>query len=410
MPDRSGSAQNRSSTITDPAVIKMFGLSGQPQLNEPKRTFDSKFQIPKLSARSIGQGGATSGSSADDGGKKDALHSSSSAPPSTTMAAYQNVAESASVSSSGQSSDAPANMSSINLSAGAGGATGSSGIVSQDASKMLTDFFAMSNLAKMAAANVSNSSKYPIPDMHFNKNLQIYKSLSSESLPRLSTPHSASDMRDQHFSMSTPAMAANASPAALLHQFPYSVADKSVERPTHSVQSHLQPPQSISPLINQIITTNHPSQIAFPSNSASSITHQMQPPSTPPLASSSSSTDISFKPAGPDGALDFSSHLHAKAISAAESQLHLQTQLNHKMYDSRHHSSMSSSASATSIPTLSHSHQQQRSGTSPSVQVHIVKSPVQSPLVVIPSPRSSSSPCITDDELMDEALIGIGSK
>ncbi|KAJ8972688.1 hypothetical protein NQ317_001709 [Molorchus minor] len=41
---------------------------------------------------------------------------------------------------------------------------------------------------------------------------------------------------------------------------------------------------------------------------------------------------------------------------------------------------------------------------SPSVSVHIVKSP--SPLIN-PSPHSAS-PCITDDELMDEALIGLG--
>ena len=43
---------------------------------------------------------------------------------------------------------------------------------------------------------------------------------------------------------------------------------------------------------------------------------------------------------------------------------------------------------------------------SPSVSVHIVKSPAQSPLIN-PSPNSAS-PCITDDELMDEALVGIG--
>ncbi|KAJ8959121.1 hypothetical protein NQ318_022378 [Aromia moschata] len=43
---------------------------------------------------------------------------------------------------------------------------------------------------------------------------------------------------------------------------------------------------------------------------------------------------------------------------------------------------------------------------SPSVSVHIVKSPAPSPLIN-PSPHSAS-PCITDDELMDEALIGLG--
>lgn len=44
--------------------------------------------------------------------------------------------------------------------------------------------------------------------------------------------------------------------------------------------------------------------------------------------------------------------------------------------------------------------------SSPSVSVHIVKSPAPSPLVN-PSPHSAS-PCITDDELMDEALVGLG--
>lgn len=43
---------------------------------------------------------------------------------------------------------------------------------------------------------------------------------------------------------------------------------------------------------------------------------------------------------------------------------------------------------------------------SPSVSVHIVKSPAPSPRI-IPSPHSVS-PCITDDELMDEALVGMG--
>lgn len=43
---------------------------------------------------------------------------------------------------------------------------------------------------------------------------------------------------------------------------------------------------------------------------------------------------------------------------------------------------------------------------SPSVSVHIVKSPAPSPLIN-PSPHSAS-PCITDDELMDEALVGLG--
>lgn len=43
---------------------------------------------------------------------------------------------------------------------------------------------------------------------------------------------------------------------------------------------------------------------------------------------------------------------------------------------------------------------------SPSVSVHIVKSPAPSPLIN-PSPHSAS-PGITDDELMDEALVGLG--
>lgn len=44
---------------------------------------------------------------------------------------------------------------------------------------------------------------------------------------------------------------------------------------------------------------------------------------------------------------------------------------------------------------------------SPSVSVHIVKSPAPSPLIN-PSPHSTSPSCITDDELMDEALVGLG--
>jgi len=47
---------------------------------------------------------------------------------------------------------------------------------------------------------------------------------------------------------------------------------------------------------------------------------------------------------------------------------------------------------------------------SPSVSVHIVKSPAPAPTsLILPSPHSSQpSPCITDDELMDEALVGLG--
>ncbi|XP_032453242.1 mediator of RNA polymerase II transcription subunit 1 isoform X1 [Nasonia vitripennis] len=42
---------------------------------------------------------------------------------------------------------------------------------------------------------------------------------------------------------------------------------------------------------------------------------------------------------------------------------------------------------------------------SPSVSLHIVKSPAPSPRVIPLSPHSAS-PCITDDELMDEAIVG----
>ncbi|XP_034948266.1 mediator of RNA polymerase II transcription subunit 1 [Chelonus insularis] len=45
---------------------------------------------------------------------------------------------------------------------------------------------------------------------------------------------------------------------------------------------------------------------------------------------------------------------------------------------------------------------------SPSLSLHIVKSPAPSPRVIPPSPHSTTSPCITDDELMDEALVGLG--
>lgn len=358
----------------------MFNLTTQPQPSESsKKTFDSKFQIPKLSARSSGHSSHASNQS-DDGGKKDALHSSSSAPPTTTMAAYQSP---------------PGNASSMGSIATTAGLV-EGGSIAEGASKMLTDFFAMSNLAKMAAATNNAPPKYPVNDMHFNKNLQIYKSLSSDSLPR-GHSLSASDLRDQHFSTSNPATSmvggrptsSNTSPASL-HQ-----------------SSYHHPPQSISPMN---ISTNH--QVAFnaamsssqsSSSSSSSINHSMRPPSkpSPNLAANTTSnnSDSSFKSSNNlDGALDFSGHLHPKSES----------QHNYKLFDSRHHSS--SNASSSSIPSLLSHPNQRTSSNSPSVQVHIVKSPVPSPLVVIPSPRSSSSPCITDDELMDEALIGIGSK
>lgn len=348
--------------------------------------FDSKFQIPKLSARSSGHSSHASNQS-DDGGKKDALHSSSSAPPSTSMAAYQNA--------SGLPHDATGNTSSMNVINSAGLSEGGSASgVADGASKMLTDFFAMSNMAKMAAAT-NATSKYPVTDIHFNKNLQIYKSLSSDSLPRGSAL-SANDMRDQHFSMSNPATTmvgnrptSNNTSPALNHQFPYPMADKTTDK------SHNHSPQSISPMN---ISTNHQGSFNT-AMSSSSINHTMRPPSTPSpnsAATSSNADVLSFKASNNDGALDFSGHLHSKSES----------QHNYKLFDSRHHTS--SNASSTSIPMLTHLNQ--RATNSPSVQVHIVKSPVPSPLVVIPSPRSSSSPCITDDELMDEALIGIGSK
>ncbi|XP_055692700.1 mediator of RNA polymerase II transcription subunit 1 [Lutzomyia longipalpis] len=87
----------------------------------------------------------------------------------------------------------------------------------------------------------------------------------------------------------------------------------------------------------------------------------MRPPSAPPTPIQSTSTD--------SGALDFST----RAPQATKT-----------------------------TPTTSTFPQ------SPSVSLHIVKSPVPSPLV-IPSPHSGS-PCITDDELMDEALVGISGK
>lgn len=370
----------------------MFNLSSQSQSNEgQKKTFDSKFQIPKLSARSSGHSSHVTNFS-DDGGKKDALHSSSSAPPSTTtMAAYQNA-------TGGQPNEASGNMSSMNLSSSGG--SGGSG-VAEGASKMLTDFFAMSNLTKMAGTS-NAPSKYPVSDIHFNKNLQIYKSLSSDSLPRGSSL-SASDLRDQHLSMSNPATSvagahrsmANNTSSGLLHQFPYPMVDKTTDHKT----THNHPPQSISPMN---ISTNH--QVAFNSAPAtSSANHSMRPPSTPSPTSAAatlSNPDVaSFKTSGLDGgALDYSGHLHPKL----ENQHN-----NYKLFESRHHST--SIPSSASIPLLS-SHTNPRTTNSPSVQVHIVKSPVPSPLLVIPSPRSSSSPCITDDELMDEALIGIGSK
>lgn len=369
----------------------MFGLTAHSHPSEGhKKPFDSKFQIPKLSARSSGQGSNASYPS-DDGGKKDALHSSSSAPPSTNMAAYHSVA--------GTTNEAPGSMSAMSLVGSSGLAASASGIgVAEGASKMLTDFFAMSNFAKMTGTT-NTSSKYPVSEMQLNKNLQIYKSLSSDSLPRGSSL-SASDLRDQNFSMSnppTPSLVSgrptpNSTSIAMLQQ--YATADKTAEKsPNHP-----------SPMSTMNIPTNH--QVAFTSSVASASSssslsninhHSMLPPAMPSPttagASAVNSDASSLKSSGHDASIDFSGHLYTKS----DTQQH-----NYKLYDSRHHPATTTMSS--------HSHPNQRATSSPSVQVHIVKSPVPSPLVVIPSPRSSSSPCITDDELMDEALIGIGSK
>ncbi len=336
-----GSTGDRQNARPDPMdVMKMlnFGSIGTP-IDGLAKPFDTKFQIPKLSARSQ-----------IDDTKKDPMHLNST----TTAAAPSSSIQLSSLMSSQTQSGSTS--------------TTNSG---ENATKMLMDFFAgkekypyslskysadlvnvnqmnlpysMSNLAKMGMGRSSTSPKY-LSDMHVNKEVNLFKSSSSDSVSSASK-----DFRDKQFSTSNPSTPTNATAPP----FPSpNIQHRSLENsPSH--------PSSESPKLNH-----------FPINQS------MRPPSAPPNVTSnlvSATTQDSIK--SNDNALDFSSPSLAKSeqIKLLEQRTCMQNLPIHK-------------------------------SNAPSVQLHIVKSPVPSPMVA-----HSSSPCI-DDELMDEAsLVGIGSK
>lgn len=123
-----------------------------------------------------------------------------------------------------------------------------------------------------------------------------------------------------------------------------------------------------------------------------------------------------------DGALDFSGQLHA------HQQLQ-QQQLRHgKLFDMTQRPSTAQSSTASASSSLLHAANALRkhaaaasaaaavaaaaSSSASSVQVHIVKSPVPSPLIN-PSARANPSAGVglnDDDLLREEGLLGIGSK
>lgn len=122
-----------------------------------------------------------------------------------------------------------------------------------------------------------------------------------------------------------------------------------------------------------------------------------------------------------DGALDFSGQLHA------HQQLQ-QQQLRHgKLFDMTQRPSTVPSSTASASSSLLHAANALRkhaaaasaaaaaaaaSSSASSVQVHIVKSPVPSPLIN-PSARTNPSAGVglnDDDLLLEEGLLGIGSK
>ncbi|GAB0086932.1 Mediator of RNA polymerase II transcription subunit 1 [Sergentomyia squamirostris] len=138
--------------------------------------------------------------------------------------------------------------------------------------------------------------------------------------------------------------------------------------PTSLVTSPFPSPVAISrssadsPSMQRTLESDSSKSSVITKESTNSPLATMRPPSAPPTPLQTSSGD--------SGALDFSTRA---AVQPAKS-----------------------SPTVSGFPP------------SPSVSLHIVKSPVASPLV-IPSPHSGS-PCITDDELMDEALVGISGK
>lgn len=128
----------------------------------------------------------------------------------------------------------------------------------------------------------------------------------------------------------------------------------------------------------------------------------MRPPSAPPISNMTMSHTKqlplpTITPNSFDEALDFSTHPNSTLpTSAMQSVVNISKDIKNLPIPIR-----KSTPPQKPPPTFP---------ASPSLSVHIVKSPVPSPLMVIPSPHSNSSPCITDDELMDEALMGISGK
>lgn len=363
-------------------VFKKFNIT------IPSQTFDSKFQIPKLSARS-------STNQTSDDGKKDSNQVVESSSSTQTNSAV-------SISTSKPSSTHNSSNTTMSNNANSSG-TG-------EASKMLMDFFAakekfsysnkcssdtslsmnmpytMDNVStKLSSGIRSGSTTLPkYSDMPFNKDLHLYKSSSSDAMS-----NSAKDFRDKHFSASNP----NTPTTTVAPPFPSPVT---FNHPTLDGKSPSHPSPSGSPKV-----TNHVSV-------QQQINKSMRPPSAPPTSISNTSIESISKMTTSESALDFSSPTFTKfgsdtTITSTTSVTHVtqpqvpqSTQAFNKILEQRN-------ALQQAMPSSL------RKTAPPSVQVHIVKSPVPSPLV-IPSPMSNSSPCITDDELMDEALVGIGSK
>lgn len=318
-------------------VMKMLNFGSTP-IDGLVKPFDTKFQIPKLSARSQ-----------SDDTKKEQIHLNS------TTSASSSIQLSSLMSSQTQSGST---------------STTNSG---ENATKMLMDFFAgkekypyplgkysadlvnanqmnlpysMNNLAKLGIRS-STSPKY-LPDMHVNKDVNLFKSTSSDSVSNM-----PKDFRDKQFSTSNPSTPTN----TIAPPFPSPIIH---HRSLENSPSH---PSSESPKLNNF-----------------AMNQSMRPPSAPPNVTTSHLHSTSSQDAikSNDNALDFSSPSLALAKSEQIKLLEQRTCMQN-------------------LPI--------HKSNPPSVQLHIVKSPVPSPMV-----PHSSSPCI-DDELMDEAsLVGIGSK
>ena len=381
-------------------VMKMFSLAAQSQSMEGfMKTFDTKFQIPKLSARS---------STSDDTKKESSSSCGATIIASSSTSASSNLKTTNSVTATTTiTTTAPtATTTSTPHSSESGNSDcGNVSVDTGDATKMLMDFFAskdkygynmsgkfvnepnsvaqynsVENLSKVPPViRTSATSPKRTTDGSFYKDqLQIFKSSSSDAMT-----HSAKDFRDKQFSISNPTTPT--STIAPSFQLPISFTHPSIEKlPSH-------PPQSVSPKINN--QTMHLNQVT------------MRPPSAPPMSSAAVASSGSST-----GSLPHHSSLSTPTQSESTSKVMNETALDFSS------PSLSKFESSTGLQVYNKISEQRnamqaaiRKNTPPSVQVHIVKSPVPSPLV-IPSPHSNSSPCITDDELMDEALVGIGSK